>query len=315
MSKGNLFLGHARGSVGDVTFYRRNGQQITRAKAKHVTNPNTEGQAIQRMIFGTVQLAYKRMSSIVDHSFESVKYGADSMARFMQVNLKRLRADYVKDIAEQPDRLLADLKSYMPKGSTDSSAGVGLIIAAGSLPAVPIITDNETGQLMYFGNALESNSIANVLSALGAVPGDQITVCALAALPNTDDEYFYKSRYVVNVDATAEQLAAQWTADGSAAAFDSTKTQVGMIRLVVDQDEQEVNRILAGMTGEEIISGVGVILSRKSESGKWLRSNTVLYNKWDEHPMYSAGYALPSWRAGVAPIETTSDKYLNNADE
>ena len=41
MAKGNMLLGFSRGSVGDLTFYRRNSQQVTRARARVVKNPKT----------------------------------------------------------------------------------------------------------------------------------------------------------------------------------------------------------------------------------------------------------------------------------
>ena len=49
MAKGNLILGTASRSIGDVTMYRRNGQQVSRARVRNIGNPRTEGQAKQRM--------------------------------------------------------------------------------------------------------------------------------------------------------------------------------------------------------------------------------------------------------------------------
>ena len=48
MAKGNLFLGMGRGSVGDVTFYRADGQQLSRARNRKPRNPKTNAQLIQR---------------------------------------------------------------------------------------------------------------------------------------------------------------------------------------------------------------------------------------------------------------------------
>lgn len=49
MSKGNMFLGYARGKVGSVVFARRKGEQITRAHNAHPANPKTPAQIYQRM--------------------------------------------------------------------------------------------------------------------------------------------------------------------------------------------------------------------------------------------------------------------------
>lgn len=49
MSKGNMFLGYARGKVGSLVFARRKGEQITRAHNAHPANPKTPAQIYQRM--------------------------------------------------------------------------------------------------------------------------------------------------------------------------------------------------------------------------------------------------------------------------
>ena len=317
-----MLLGQSKGKVGSLVFYRRNGKQVTRALAASVSNPNSEAQAIQRMIFGTVTAAFSRMQSICNHSFEGVKYGAPSQAKFMQDNLKRLRAFYPIDVAmttgglspaDEPD--LADIMAYADKGNAEDS-GVGLIIARGSLPQVPVIKDSSAdGKLVGFGTEFEGQTIAEVLNALGAVAGDQITICALVSVMD-GEPMFVKSRYVVDVAATSEQLSATWTADGSAAAFDSSKTLINpLLTLTVDAGvTSEKKMCIVTPATNYILIGAGVILSRKSESNKWLRSNAILYNALDEHPTDSASAALPSWQAGTTVIQTEDARYLNNAD-
>lgn len=76
--------------LGKVSFANRQGQNIARQRPASVKNPMTEGQQRQRMIFTTVQAAYKKLNPICDHSFESYSYGAKSMARFMKLNLNLL---------------------------------------------------------------------------------------------------------------------------------------------------------------------------------------------------------------------------------
>lgn len=99
MAKGNLFLGGASGSVGDVTFYTKNGQQISRVRRRSVKNPNTSGQLYQRAILSTVVKAYQAGSTIFDHSFEGVATGAASQARFQKVNINLIRQLVEADIA------------------------------------------------------------------------------------------------------------------------------------------------------------------------------------------------------------------------
>lgn len=307
MAKGNMLLGYARGKVGDLVFTRRNGEQVTRPRVRVVNNPKTEGQQIQRMIFASVIAAYARMKSICDHSFEGVKYGADSQAKFMSENLKRLRAYY--PTSANPEQMSSmkpvdGMSFVLPNDRV--AAGTGLIIADGSLPAPDIKLDG-LGVLEGFGATLADIKISTVLAALGAVPGDQITIVALSDWG--DSIHFVKSRYVVDINANTEQLAANWTPDGSAAAFDAEKTIVGDLKL--NATAESVCKI-ADVNDEQI--AVGIIISRRDENNKWLRSPAVLYNALDEAPQYQADYALPYWQFSGTDIVTANPRYLNNAD-
>lgn len=309
MAKGNMLLGYARGKVGDLVFTRRNGEQVTRPRVRVVNNPKTEGQQIQRMIFASVIAGYSRMKSICDHSFEGVKYGADSQARFMSLNLKRLRDYYA--ISKDPEkyaglRPVDGMSFVLPNDRAD--AGTGLIIADGTLTA-PAFALNGDGVINGFGATLADIKISTVLAALGAEKGDQITIVALLYSNTGKGLRFVKSRYVVDRNATDEQLAANWTPDGSAAAFDANKTIVGSLKLTATANN--VCKVVDDSTNQ---SAVGIIISRRDESNKWLRSPAILYNAMDEAPEYQADYALPYWQYGGTDIMTNDQRYLNNAD-
>lgn len=306
-----MLLGYARGKVGDLVFTRRNGEQVTRPRVRVVNNPKTDGQMIQRMIFASVIAAYSRMKSICDHSWEGVKYGADTQARFMSENLKRLRAFY--PTSADPEAL-AEIDPYKAMAfaipNDIAQSGVGLIIAKGRLTAPAPVAD-ANGVLIGFGiGADDDHSIIRVLESLGAQKGDQITAVALRDTGN--GLIFDKSRYVVNADATNEQLRAQWNGNASADAFDHDKSQVGDVKIFVS-DPSAGNLPNVGTDGDDVIAAA-IIISRKNESGKWLRSDAVLYCTTDEGAFYSAHYALPYWQYQATDIVTDDPHYLNNAD-
>lgn len=98
MSKGNLFQGMARGSVGDVTFSRLNGKQIARVRNRNPRNPKTNPQLYGRAIMATVMRAYSAGREIFDHSFEAVAVGAASQNRFLSLNNRVLREYLAADI-------------------------------------------------------------------------------------------------------------------------------------------------------------------------------------------------------------------------
>ena len=92
MSKGNLFLGQGRGSVGDVVFYRANGQQLARSRNRSPRNPKSDAQLYQRAIAATIAQAYKAGKVIFDHAFEGRQVPAGNQRRFISVNMRKLRA-------------------------------------------------------------------------------------------------------------------------------------------------------------------------------------------------------------------------------
>lgn len=111
MAKGNLFLGMGRGSVGDVTFYRADGQQLSRARNRKPRNPKTNAQLIQRAISATIVQAYKAGSIIFDHSFEGKSVPAGSQRAFLSVNMRKLREQVLSEINSAPENTSSSVVS------------------------------------------------------------------------------------------------------------------------------------------------------------------------------------------------------------
>lgn len=308
MAKGNMLLGYARGKVGDLVFTRRNGEQVTRPRVRVVNNPKTEGQQIQRMIFATCIWAYARMKSICDHSFEGVRYGASSQAKFMSENLKRLRAFYPTsaDPRQYAEVIAADGMAYLLP-SKEGQIGAGLLIANGTLPEISRNVGDD-GALSGFGNPFTTQgqagpTVGQIIDAVGAAPGDQITIVCI-----TEAGEFIKSRYVINADVTELQRQEVFNQQGTNAAFDQEKTKVNPTFYIDGQNGQVVP------TAENGAMCLGIILSRKDENGKWLRSPAKMYPTGDEAPQFQADYALPYWLFEGTDIATTDPHFLNNAD-
>lgn len=92
MGKGNFILGTGSSSIGDVTFARRNGQQIARVRVRKIRNPRSYGQAEQRMISSEVVKFYSPLSSVLETSFEGLPK-AESYAKFLSENMNLARAN------------------------------------------------------------------------------------------------------------------------------------------------------------------------------------------------------------------------------
>lgn len=85
--KGNLFLGMARGSVGDVTFSRVKGQQTARARNRQPNNPRTVKQMANRAKIATMVRFFSRSrQNLFSYAFESKKGNQSDYNAFVQNN-------------------------------------------------------------------------------------------------------------------------------------------------------------------------------------------------------------------------------------
>lgn len=87
MAKGNVFLGYARGSIGDVTFSRVKGQQTSRARNRQPANPRTSKQMIQRSRFmGAVKFYSRGQQNFFTFAFEDKRPNESDYNAFMRAN-------------------------------------------------------------------------------------------------------------------------------------------------------------------------------------------------------------------------------------
>ena len=188
MATGNPFLGYSTGSVGDVTMYRRDGKLVMRARNRNPKNPKTEKQQYQRAIMATVLLAYKQGSEIFDHAFEGVQTGSRCQARFMSLNLRKLRTALAEDLVN-PDLPL------------NPNLGKARVVAPGSITTTPwefIISQGTYSQNLFTKSAdshddpiftmpapSAGQSVADYANAQSLIAGDIYTFVLLT--PNLDD--------------------------------------------------------------------------------------------------------------------------------
>lgn len=88
MSQGNMLLGYARGSVGDVTFYRSGGSQRARARNRKPNNPRSSSQMTQRAKFASAVKFYKRaVSNFFRFAYQDKKTNESDYNAFMRHNI------------------------------------------------------------------------------------------------------------------------------------------------------------------------------------------------------------------------------------
>lgn len=85
-----MLLGMARGSVGDVTFYRDGGLQRARSRNRQPNNPRSNKQQTQRALFANCVKFYKLSAAkFFKFAFENKKVNESDYNAFMRENLKR----------------------------------------------------------------------------------------------------------------------------------------------------------------------------------------------------------------------------------
>lgn len=298
MSKGNMLLGHARGKVGSLVFSRANGQQITRARAEVVKNPQTEAQMIQRIILNTGSQAYSKMSEIVDHSFEGVQAGQPSMSLFLKRNLNLLR----ENLAAQGDFDAADV-TFSPIGSNVFAVN-DYIISKGSLPEVA--PTSVEGALMSY--AIAANTYQGILDATGLQRGDQLTFVVIEE--NQAGKVVFKFARVIldptESDGSAAPLSSEFISNGAIAKPNAKNENNGLIFAFAN------NAISISVPG--VLAAGAIIASRQKADGTWLRSDaTLIASDSGLSVAYSMQDALDLFNAGG--IDVVNPLYLNNASK
>lgn len=303
-----------RKRVGQVVYRNRGGVNIASARPASVKNPRTTAQMKQRMIFTTVQSAYKKMREIVDHSQEGVSYGAKTMASFMKINLMALRKNY-------------ETGAFNLKGNTNVIAPYPFKIASGSLVFDQNITSID-GNAVVTGFNLGTATMANLtyaqlLSILGVAKGDQLTFIVVAGNYNKviddngfkqfSENYFRQIRVVFSL--TAADTALAFTADGvlNDAICDQANSDYFYHDLKFGLADDDKNIAFSDSAFGEYAEGKGwlcygaaIILSRMVGSS-WARSNTNLF---------VTDIPQQTWKPAEDVLESynpASDYYLNNA--
>ena len=317
MAKGNMLLGMARGSVGDVTFSRTNGQQIARARQRVVKNPKTDAQLIQRVILLTVAQAYSHMQAIVDHSFEGVTEGQKSMSYFESVNAKSLRKALSR--AVEAGISLNDVFAFTRLGSNALAANA-YVISKGSLPRVaPNVSSNNAEMVIGAANTYQA-----ICDYHGLQRGDQLTFCTIETVEDEQGKLSVEFRYNrVILDPT--------NPDGSEASMDSafiTGTETMAINLPSPRNQGDFATLNLALSSNQYLMefkliprqqwmcAAAIIVSRRDSNGNWLRSNAQFVTHETNiiaAEQDSMGECLMA--AKQTSINTTNPRYLNNSGQ
>lgn len=194
MSKGNLFLGFGRGSVGDVTFSHTNGEQIARARNRSPKNPQTPLQLLQRVVMKTTSMGYSLLQDICNHSFQGLAEGTANQSRFAKLNVEKFRQQLAEVInSGDANVILSSTETNFGGAGASQAEIMPYIVSEGKIAPIPVVfTDSSANgdYLIDIDLGYAAPTYQQVVDALGLAAGDQLTFLACSVDDTQDGGVF-----------------------------------------------------------------------------------------------------------------------------
>ena len=275
------------------------------AENRHVKNPKTSAQTLQRVLVKVVALAYAMLKAICNHSFEGVTNGFQCMNKFKKVNLRYLRerAATLQSLGQS----LNQFYQFMPLQGEKWSP-FAAIISMGHLPEVSVGIDAEGGHKAYVNTP--SRTYADFVNSWGLQRGDQVTFVTVQKRQGKYEVNY--ARLILNprnADGSGAPMTTEIVDSQGEFPCSNWKNQLNFSTFEFDTDH--FNFVL-GRGGDVVAAGI--IVSRKDKSGGWFRSNCqlVLNEAGLGSDLCSLAEAVEKSYA-TYEIDMESEFYLNNA--
>ena len=307
MAKVGFWLKGSKGKLAGATMYRQNGETVMR-EVVAPSNPKTNAQLLQRIIMHTVMGSYSKMKEIVDHSFEGIKKGQDTMSYFLKQNVQFCREKIAT--MQNAGSSAYQMYNFAPLGMRGFTPNQ-YQVAMGSLPRIDCnIIDDET-QLAYI-SGFSANTYADVIAKLGLRRGDQLTFCLINAYGTEYGQCDFSFARVIldpmNADGTQAPLTSAFIGENGKINLPSIRNE-GTFYFAFN----ERNQITFGI--DQNVGGFAafVIASRKGSDDQWLRSTTYMSYIEGANASYNLGECLDMAKNGSTSVYTNNSLYLNNA--
>ena len=331
MAKSKSFFGLRTGSTKSLTFQVLRGQQITKDRVTRVANPRTEAQMKQRAIIPIVAASRAALKGLVDHSFEGVNYGNDSLKKFSEINLRS-------------GALLVE--SYAPNGYSNPGFA-SLVVSTGLLSDGGVIagTGEKNGVATFsyktqaatdltfkaYGRGSKADDVLRTIAEWGATecevvaPGNQLTFLTVSLLSyvKVGDNRAPVSAFDISriLFPSAENTPAQ-VADVNGpwkVRFDVVEgaSEVELtngntaVRIVWNKDDSTLLfTVRPNYHDQKTVCG-GAVIRSAYVNGTWKRSNAKIVVSIPEG---EAKYTYEMWRSYYESTGVSA-KYLNQGDE
>lgn len=300
------------GKVGNKVYYTSNGKTIVRQTSAAKYNSKTVQQLLQRIIVKTCASNYSALKDIVNHSFQGVKVGADSMAKFNSLNANYLR-DRAAEVVNSGNSIDAFIQ-FSKLGQT-KFVPAALYVSTGTLVQMhPSITPFTTQGSAIACLACPANTYAGLANQYNLKRGDQVTF--LTVEKDQFGEYIVKYERIILDPRQGGDVAPMSTAliENSAIKNPSRRNEGSFFYLAYDDNAKQIR--WKGIDGD--VAAVAVIVSRRVGS-EWFRNNAKLVLNEDVigDDKVSLGAALADAQRGTTEIYLGEDSeyYLNNAGQ
>lgn len=347
MAKSKSFFGLRTGSTKSLTFQVYRGQQITKDRVTRVANPRTTLQMEQRSKLPIVAAARSALKGLVDHSWEGVPYGEQSLRTFSSKNLSAgaLKV-YSYASPDAPSPGIAEfqvsqgsLRGFNVQVSNNNSDVVYVLPSKiGKGPVLPALPKGTKGSTVLYH--LMSYFAENNIDALKA--GQQLTFLTLNV------PYYKVLKYVggsisgtYNVPVTRFEIARLIMPDISkitdidtyhddndefvldAAITGEGATSFGLHRKdgfyiffdALNSGFQFSCRFTSDADNQPISVASALIVS-ELVNGVWKRSTSnLIVGKGADNELVKKVFSFDQWARLYAPKQIVSSKYLNNGDE
>ena len=339
MAKSKSFFGLRTGSTKSLTFQVYRGQQITKDRVYRVSNPRTDAQMTQRSLIPIVAAARSALKGLVDHSFEGIAYGEESLKEFSKQNL---RAGAISVTSYSPNGvsnpgfanlIVSNGSIIVPSYKITSEVTNNTVQTDGlSFPAFkfPAVNEGDSADVIfkYLETYARTNNVAIIapgtqLSFLTIYQSGTVKVNTGAGTIDAPTSGFALCRiYIPNGDSDSEnakEINDQWKVkeshpEGNYRAMLENSHGDTIIFECGTSDTTE-GGIIIQCSPKVVASksnncGMALILSRY-ENGTWKRSPSRLHIGFEP----TTPYTFEDWLSTYQTTGAASKKYLNTGDE
>lgn len=304
MAKGNIILGYLRGSIGDITFFRAKGQQLSRARNRAPANPRTVGQMDQRAKMACAVKFFSQVgANFFKFAFEGKKETESYFNAFVKNNI--YLGGY---IGKQASRVF------------DFPALGAWQISAGTLPEIgaPFPQPAVNGVIFDVGTTSSTNitTVSGLTSALIGSDSSRwkegdILTCLCYCATN------YANLPTIYTDQGNRALTALWQIRLSTSNTDALPSlEFPSLDMYFDCQLDSNGLSFIGSSGTEYTNNLycfGLVHSRNTPNGLKVSSSTIVAPQAPELLAIVSSQSGSYYNAVIADWQATEESILQGA--